>query len=187
MVVGNTAAWDLAKVLDFGLVKSLSPLDGGASLTSADQLTGTPLYMAPEAITDPVGADPRSDLYAVAAVGYYLLAGRHVFDGASVVEICAAHLHKAPPPIRERAGVDVPADLEALVLRGLAKSPSDRPPSAAAFREALLGCDVPRWTPEDARAWWRTHGERARRPADRGADVAYAPTVSVVVDRAARA
>jgi serine/threonine-protein kinase len=183
MVTGNTAAWDHVKVLDFGLVKSRAPLDGGASLSSPDQLTGTPLYMAPEAIAHPEDADARSDLYAVAALGYYVLSGRHVFAG-SAVELLAAHLHTAPRPPREVLGRDLPEDLEALLLRGLAKSPADRPQSAAAFREALLRCDVPPWTQADARAWWRTRGERALQRDERGARPAYPPTVSVVVERA---
>jgi serine/threonine protein kinase len=180
MVVGNTAAYDLVKVLDFGLVKSEAPLDGGASLTQRDQLTGTPLYMAPEAIAHPEAAEPRSDLYAAAAVGYFMLAGQHVFEGASVVELLAAHLHTTPVPVRERLGREVPTDLEALIMRGLAKSPADRPQSAAAFREALLRCEVAPWTQEDARAWWRTHGERALRHERPTVDLAYPPTVTVV-------
>jgi serine/threonine-protein kinase len=180
MVVGNTGAYDLVKVLDFGLVKSEAPLDGGASLTNVDQLTGTPLYMAPEAIAHPEAAEPRSDLYAAAAVGYFMLTGEHVFTGGSMVELLAAHLHTPPVPIRERLGRAVPADLEALIMRGLAKSPGDRPPSAAAFREALLRCDVPPWTQEDARGWWLTRGDRARRADERGRDLPYVPTVTVV-------
>ena len=180
MVVGNTAAYDLIKVLDFGLVKSEAPLDGGASLTQRDQLTGTPLYMAPEAIAHPDAAEPRSDLYAAAAVGYFMLAGKHVFEGASLVELLAAHLHSTPVPVRERLGREVPTDLEALIMRGLAKSPADRPPSAEAFREALLRCEVAPWTQEDARAWWRTRGERALRHERPTVDLAYPPTVTVV-------
>ncbi len=184
MVVGNTGLYDLVKVLDFGLVKSRAPLDGGASLTNVNLLTGTPLYMAPEAIARPDAAEPRSDLYAVAAVGYFMLSGQHVFEASSVAELLAAHLHAPPVPIRERLGAAVPPDLEALILRGLAKSPADRPPSAAAFREALLGCDVPRWTQEDARAWWRTRGERARRRDAPALELTHAPTVTVVGERA---
>jgi serine/threonine-protein kinase len=184
MVTGNTAAYDHVKVLDFGLVKRLGRHDGRISLTKTDQITGTPLYMAPEVISLPEAADARSDLYAVAAIGYFMLAGRHVFEAPSSIEQLADHLHSRPVPLRERLGPWFPADLDALILSGLAKSPSDRPPSAAAFREALLRCDVPQWTQEDARAWWRTRGERARRrePADRA--VAYPPTVTVVTDRA---
>jgi eukaryotic-like serine/threonine-protein kinase len=179
MVVGNTAAYDLVKVLDFGLVKSEAPLDGGASLTHHDRLTGTPRYMAPEAIAHPDAAGPRSDLYAAAAVGYFMLTGRHVFEGGSLVEVLTAHLRATPIPVHERLSREVPADLEALIMRGLAKSPADRPTSAAAFREALLRCQVVPWTEEDARAWWRTHGERARRLA-RPSDATYPPTVTVV-------
>jgi serine/threonine protein kinase len=183
MVVGTTGLYDLVKVLDFGLVKSRAPLDGGASLTNVNLLTGTPLYMAPEAIARPDAAEPRSDLYAVAAVGYLMLSGQHVFASSSVVELLDAHLHASPVPIRERLGASVPPDLEALILRGLAKSPADRPPSAAAFRAALLRCDVPRWRQEDARAWWQTRGERARRRGAPGLDLAHAPTVTVVNER----
>jgi serine/threonine-protein kinase len=185
MVIGNVAAYDLVKVLDFGLAKSLTRREGGTSLAVAAQLTGTPQYMAPEVIARPEIADARSDLYGVAALGYYMLSGHHVFDGGSAIELYAAHLHTPPRPVHERLGREVAPDLEALLLRGLAKSPADRPPSAAAFREALLRCDVPRWTEEDARAWWRTRGERARRREDRPAAAAFHPTVSVVVDRAA--
>jgi serine/threonine-protein kinase len=182
MVVGHTGAYDLVKVLDFGLVKSEAPLDGGASLTNVDQLTGTPLYMAPEAIAHAEAAEPRSDLYAAAAVGYFMLTGEHVFGGGSMVELLAAHLHQAPVAIRERLGRPVPPDLEALVMRGLAKSPADRPPSAAAFRDALLRCDLRPWTQEDARAWWVTRGDRARRRRVERPGLAEVPTVTVVRD-----
>jgi hypothetical protein len=184
MVVGNIGLYDLVKVLDFGLVKSRAPLDGGASLTKFNLLTGTPLYMAPEVISRPDAADSRSDLYAVAALGYFMLSARHVFAGSSVVELLAAHLNAPPVPIRKLLDTAVPPDLESLILRGLAKSPADRPPSAAAFREALLRCEVPRWTEEDARAWWRTHGERARRGDVPALDLTHAPTVTLVRERA---
>jgi serine/threonine-protein kinase len=179
MVVGNTAAYDLVKVLDFGLVKSDAPLDGGTSLTNVGQLTGTPRYMAPEAIARPHAAGPQSDLYAAAAVGYFMLAGQDVFERGSLVEVLAASLHATPVPVSQRLRRAVPPDLEALVMRGLAKSPGDRPTSAAAFREALLRCDVPPWTQADARAWWRTHGDRALRRERPGADPVHAPTVTV--------
>jgi serine/threonine-protein kinase len=178
-VVGHAAGFDLVKVLDFGLVKNLAPAGGETSLTRTDQMTGTPLYMAPEAIARPNAAGPQSDLYAVAALGYYLLTGRHVFEGESAVEICAAHLHAPPAPLHERLGREVPPDLESLILRGLAKAPDDRPPGAAAFREELLRCAVPRWSESDARAWWTAHGEGTRRRRAPRADLEYA-TITVV-------
>jgi serine/threonine-protein kinase len=112
-----------------------------------------------------------------------MLSGSHVFEGVSAVEILAAHLHAPPVPLRARLGREVHPALEALILRGLAKSPSDRPPSAAAFRAALLRCGVEPWTEEDARAWWRTRGERVGRREERPIDLAHAATVTVLRDR----
>jgi serine/threonine-protein kinase len=183
MVIGKTSAYDLVKVLDFGLVKSRAPADGGGSLTNANELAGTPLYMAPEVIAHPDAADPRSDLYAVAALGYYMLTGHHVFEGRSAIEIYAAHLHTAPVPLHERLGREVPPALEAVILRGLAKSPADRPASAAALREALLRAGAGAWSEDEARAWWRTRGERVRRREPRPRDRTFAPTVTVARDR----
>ncbi|MCC7539975.1 MAG: serine/threonine protein kinase [Deltaproteobacteria bacterium] len=186
MVVGHTAAYDLVKVLDFGLVKTVSTGEPGAAMRSTTEATiaGTPLYMAPEAITHPDSVDARADLYAVAALGYFMLTGSHVFGGRTVMEICAAHLNATPAPMRERLGRDVAPDLEALLRRGLAKTPDERPPSAAAFREALLACDVAPWTPQDARDWWLAAAREPRPSAPSPPqDPAYAPTISVASER----
>ena len=77
---------------------------GDASLTGANVITGTPLYLSPEAITSPDAVDARSDLYAVGGVAYYLLTGRYVFEGKTVVEVCGHQLHTAPTPPSERLG-----------------------------------------------------------------------------------
>ena len=87
---------DVPKVLDFGLVKELGSLDRALpSLTDADAITGTPHYMAPEALTDPDSVDHRVDLYALGAVGHFLLTGEHVFEGKTLVEVCGHHLPKS--------------------------------------------------------------------------------------------
>src|SRR6185295_5751391 len=78
----------LVKVFDFGLVKKI---DGGGeqiALTNVNAITGTPLYLAPESITQPDHVDARIDIYALGAVGYFLLTSKPPFDGRSVVEIC---------------------------------------------------------------------------------------------------
>lgn len=150
---------DFVKVLDFGLVKDVR---GGQNdkVTQTDVITGTPQYMAPEAIRDAAAVTTASDIYALGAVGYFLVTGQDVFEGKTVVEICAAHLHQAPAPPSER-GVAVPADLEALLLDCLAKSPADRPRDAREVRDRLEACaDAGRWTREDALAWWREHRPR---------------------------
>jgi serine/threonine-protein kinase len=158
---------DVAKVLDFGLAKHIG-VAGDATITAADAVIGTPLYLAPEAIRDPRSVDGRSDLYALAAVAYYLLSGAPPFCAGSIVEVCARHLHEPPAPLS-----DVPPDLGALLLRCLAKDRADRPQSASELREALLTCDIATWTERDARAWRDAHRDGA--PSSRAA---VASTVS---------
>ena len=153
---------DVVKVLDFGLVKVVGD-EGAAHLSRAGTLAGTPLYMAPEAITAPDTVDARADLYAVGAVGYYLLTGQHVFDGATLVEICARHLNDTPEPPSKRLGAAVPADLEAVILACLAKSPGDRPADAEELARRLVACaDAQGWTEELGHGWWASRGARVR-------------------------
>lgn len=148
---------DIAKVVDFGLVKPLTTGDGTMTMSSPAVLTGTPLYMSPDAMTAPEATDARGDLYALGAVGYFLLTGHPVFEAATVAEIIGHHLHTTPAPPSARAAQPVPADLDAVVLRCLNKAPDDRPDSARVLREALLACErVVPWTRDDAIAWWQT-------------------------------
>jgi serine/threonine-protein kinase len=157
---------DVVKLLDFGLVKELAVDDGEVKLTGASALTGTPQYMAPESIRTPERVDARTDLYALGAVGYFLLAGRDVFDGRSIVEVCSQHLHEKPAPLSAR-GVSVPAELEALVFACLEKDPALRPQSAAELRRRLEAClaagNIEPWDAAQADRWWQQHeGELAR-------------------------
>jgi serine/threonine-protein kinase len=145
---------DVAKVVDFGLVKDLER--GGAALSRADVVQGTPLYLSPEAITAPDRVDARGDLYALGAVGYYVLTGRHVFSGATLVEVCSHHLHTRPEPPSARLGRPVPPALEAILLACLEKDPGRRPASALALRDALRQVPgVAEWSEDDARVWWQ--------------------------------
>ena len=161
---------DVVKVLDFGLVKTVSD-DGDATASRTDAIVGTPTYMAPEAILTADRVDARSDVYAVGAVAYFLLTGCHVFGGATVVEVCAHHLHTQPEPPSARLAAPVPGDLEAIVMSCLAKSPEDRPMSAERLRGDLLACaDANGWSEEQRRDWWdqrrtRIHERRSLRPA----------------------
>lgn len=152
---------DVAKILDFGLVKVQNEPDA-ARLSRGGALTGTPLYLPPEAITSPETVDARSDLYSLGALAYFLLAGRPVFGGTTVVEVCLAHLQTAPRPLsKDRA--ELSAELDSAVLCCLAKDPAARYQSAAAFREALLACaEAPSWTTQRAEDWWQAHRARFR-------------------------
>ena len=118
---------DVAKVVDFGLVRNLEPDSGVARLTQSNVIQGTPLYLSPEAIRSPDAVDARSDLYGLGAVGYYLLTGTHVFGGATTVEACSHHIHSQPEPPSQRLGRPVPAALERLLLRCLEKDPGAAP------------------------------------------------------------
>jgi serine/threonine-protein kinase len=146
---------DVVKVLDFGLVKELKR--ESPQLTHENAITGTPLYMSPEALTSAESVDARSDLYALGAVAYYLLVGDHVFRGESILEVCSKHLLQAPEPPSARAGRALPPALEQLVLDCLEKKPEQRPPSARVFLERLSRARSEPWDAWQAEDWWRQH------------------------------
>ena len=127
--------------------------------TNTLSIKGTPHYLSPEAIQDPQGIDPTTDLYALGAVGYYLLAGRHVFDGKTIMEVCLHHLHTKPLPLSEVGASEVPEELEALIFACLEKDQSKRPKSGQELADALDRIDVASWTRADAEAWWDVFGE----------------------------
>ncbi len=148
--------FDFAKLLDFGLVKALDQRKE-SQLTTMGSMAGTPLYLSPEAIENPDDLDARSDLYAVGAVGYYLLTGTPVFDGRHVMEILQKHVTTAPEPPSQRLGRPVSEELEQLLLKCLAKNPADRPSSAGALADELTQCPAAvTWTKKDAQEWWTT-------------------------------
>jgi serine/threonine-protein kinase len=141
---------DTLKVMDFGLVHEI----GGEKVSRDGVLTGTPLFLAPEAILDVAGATAESDVYALGVTAYFLLAGRAPFEDGDLVEILSDHLVTPPPPL------DVgDVELVDLVMRCLAKEPAQRPPNARALLSALEACaNHGRWSADDARIWWAEHG-----------------------------
>jgi hypothetical protein len=149
---------DAVKVLDFGLAKNNA--GPSTAVTAQNVVLGTPLYICPEALKSGDLVEVRSDIYSLGAVAYYLLTAEPVFSGGSIVEVCAKHLHSVPVPPSERLGRAVPADLEAIVLRCLAKSPTDRFSSATELERALAACAAAGdWSAERAREWWQRHGD----------------------------
>ncbi|HWM88249.1 MAG TPA: protein kinase [Kofleriaceae bacterium] len=177
---------DVAKVVDFGLVKDLdSSSIVSVSVTAAHVITGTPLYLSPEAIRAPDQIDARSDLYALGAVGYFLLTAKPVFESNSVIELCGQHLHAEPVPPSLRLGRPLPEALSRVLLRCLAKQPADRPASAGELRAALLATGVEPWTEEEAGVWWQKHGAamRARRHAAAAPVEPHAATIAVDLRR----
>ena len=160
MLTQQGGAADVAKVVDFGLVKTIEDASD-PNRTAENAIIGTPQFLAPEAILDQEKDSPARDLYALGCVGYYLLTGLHAFEGASLVEVCAAHLTVEPEPPSKRLGTPIPQDLEALIMQLLAKDAESRPPSSSALCHRLEACKCfGSWTQTDAREWWQQHGPK---------------------------
>ena len=172
---------DIVKVVDFGLVKLLGGATDEPMTTQANAITGTPLYLAPEAITTPDEVDGRADIYALGAVGFYLLTGQHVFQGNTIVEVCSKHLLEPPTLPSLCTTRPIPEPLDQLILACLAKSPSERPASAAALKQALE--HVAEQAPHDraaAKLWWQERAPALR--SARPASASLPPDASMTID-----
>jgi serine/threonine-protein kinase len=166
---------DFVKVLDFGLVKDLGvaegapkegaaerPPSGDAALSQDGSLLGTPLYMAPEGMSDPLQVDARADIFALGAVGYFLLTGKSPFPGRTALEVFRMERLGPPPPLSRVAPHPVPVSLAETIGRCLAFRREDRPRSAEVLDAILEACAVdPPWKVENARSWWREWGPAA--------------------------
>ncbi len=178
---------DCVKVLDFGLVRDYRSGQGEhGPLTRQDTIEGTPWFMPPEAFDGSAHSDPRSDIYSVGALGYYLLTGGHyVFDGGSLTEIHAQQLSARPIPPSARAGLAISAELEQIILRCLAVAPENRPQSAKELRALLAATPFAlAWTPAERVAWWADYRSRPQ-PAPASGE-ASTPRQSVSIDIAGR-
>lgn len=145
---------DVVKLLDFGLVKPLVETNAG-KLTMEGTIAGTPLYMAPEQGMQMGVPDVRSDIYALGAVGYFLACGRPPFEAETAMKVLAAHIRDPLiPPSVVRPGL--PADLEAALVRCLAKRPEDRFANVEELEDWLAQCEAAdQWTAQQAGDWWR--------------------------------
>jgi serine/threonine protein kinase len=165
---------DLVKVLDFGVAKFLRD-EGGPNLTVPDAAVGTPRFMAPEQIGGSGVVDFRADIYALGGLLYFMLSGGHSpIEGSNVQNVWQRKLTEDPTPLHHYRS-DLPDDLEALIMKCLARDAARRPASAedlkklllAALEEArtisssLAGLRVPSTTavvpgPGDGSLWWKT-------------------------------
>ncbi len=145
--------YDVVKVLEYGLLEGTQ--SKATQSGQANFMAGTPLYMAPEVITDASHFSPASDLYALGCVGYFLLTGHNVFEAGSDGDVLAMQQHQDPVSPSERLGHAIPDDLEALLMSCLAKRLEQRPASALAMSAALVQCDsYGAWTAPLAKRWW---------------------------------
>ncbi|NNE43124.1 MAG: serine/threonine protein kinase, partial [Gemmatimonadetes bacterium] len=151
---------DFVKVLDFGLVKSeRTGDDADPRITHEGSVPGTPAYLYPEAVTGKSPVDPRSDIYSMGCVAYWLLTGDLVFPAKTPLAMLTEHASAEPVPPSRRSEFTIPEALDEVVLACLAKRPEDRPDGAADLSARLerITWEQP-WDNERARAWWNLHG-----------------------------
>ena len=150
---------DFIKVLDFGLVKDYAH-DGTdqTQLTREGITTGTPAYMSPETALGQGEVDARSDIYSLGCVAYWLLTGQLLFEAQASMTVILHHIQTPPVPPSERSELEIPEDLEKLVLSCLEKEPDKRPQTALELSRQLVACQVAEpWTQERAEQWWTLH------------------------------
>jgi serine/threonine-protein kinase len=139
MVCERGGEHDVVKLLDFGLVKAVGLARREETLTQEGAITGTPTYMSPEQAAGKDRLDGRSDIYSLGAVAYFLLTGSPPFPRDGVIEAIVAHLHEAVRPLTDLCP-QVPADLQAVVLRCLEKDPARRFADVNGLHQALANC-----------------------------------------------
>ena len=150
---------DVVKLLDFGLVKDLERAQT-RDITKQIKILGTPRYMAPERILNSGDVDARSDIYALGAVGYFLLTAKPLFGGENNLEISNQVLHTPAPRVSASAAEGIPEGLDTLIAACLEKNRERRPRTIDVVIEALdrLAAHVG-WTQADAEAWWAKYRE----------------------------
>ncbi len=170
MVTELGGAYDVAKLLDFGLVKPLSEnLSGDEELTQIGTVTGSPLFMSPEQAVGDVAIDERSDIYSLGAVAFFALTGRPPFENTSALKVMMAHASEKPIGLREAkekymeeyamgSREPISINIEEVVLKCLAKRPEDRYQSAREFADALLSLpESNQWNERLAQRWWESN------------------------------
>ncbi len=149
--------FDVAKVLDFGAVGGWAagvendPAAGGA-------IAGTPEYVAPEQAVAGRSIDSRADIYGFGALLHFMVTGAPPFERATPADVLLAHALQPVKSLRERVA-DLPADVEAVIVRCLAKRPEDRYPDARSVAAALRACScAAEWDAARAEGWWLENG-----------------------------
>jgi serine/threonine-protein kinase len=166
--------YDFIKLLDFGLARCVE--NTHSTGTVFPMVAGTPAFMAPESALNTQNADVRSDLYAVGAVGYWMLTGRLLFEeGLSDFETLMEHINNVPVPPSQKSETPIPPELDRIIMACLEKNPNDRPQTAAELMARLKAIPLAStWAPERAEHWWQAH-----RPATQGSLAPVQPAINV--------
>jgi serine/threonine-protein kinase len=144
-IVRGADALHCVKVLDFGISKAVGPAAAGqdAALTRTTAVLGSPLYMSPEQMAASRNVDARSDIWSMGIVLYELLTGSVPFNGVTLPEVCVKIASHPPPPLRA-IRPDIPAAVEAIVLRCLEKDRARRYADVSELALALVDFGPPR-------------------------------------------
>ncbi|MGH9367299.1 MAG: protein kinase domain-containing protein, partial [Thermoanaerobaculia bacterium] len=133
----------------------------GRQVTVAGIIAGTPGYMSPEMGLGSPDVDWRTDIYALACVGYWLLTGHRVFEGGSPMQVLMDHIQKSPDPPSRRIDAPIPPELDRVILSCLEKDPNNRPQTTQQLVLRLRAVPLTeRWSEERARRWWLENGSR---------------------------
>jgi serine/threonine-protein kinase len=146
--------YDVAKLLDFGLVRMQSTNVTEAGFTQSGLIFGTPAYMSPEQAAANKELDARSDIYSLGALAWFLSTGEPPFVRDSIVQTMIAHMNEDVPALRS-VRHDLPEDLAAIVQRCLAKDPNRRFSAITSLEQALTSCSsAGAWSQSEAATWW---------------------------------
>ncbi|MDA8743961.1 serine/threonine protein kinase [Rubripirellula amarantea] len=149
---------DWVVVFDYGLAKPLEP-DADVYQTTEAIWAGTPMYMAPERFREPGNMDPRSDIYSVGCVGYYLLAGRPPFIESDPESLFSLILSEQPIGIHIHRGEPIALEVANLISRCMAKNVDDRFASIAELGRMIDQLRIDHeWSADQAKIWWSHHG-----------------------------
>jgi len=146
--------YDVAKLLDFGLVKSIMPDSESVKLTLDGAVVGSPLYAAPETTIGDDEPDERSDIYSLGSTAYFLLTGKPPFTGKKPLKVIIAHVNETPA-LPTTHNPEIPEKLEQVLMKCLEKSPADRFANVDELGAALIAAvDESAWTQARAVEWW---------------------------------
>ncbi|HYX39416.1 MAG TPA: serine/threonine-protein kinase [Oligoflexus sp.] len=160
MVCRIGGEYDVVKVVDFGLVKSIKNLLPSETLDLLpNALRGTPAYIAPELLAQPLAANARSDIYSVGVLAYKMFSGRNLFEVSSEAGLLYDILYTNPCDLAQLRP-DLPDSLVKLVMRCIHKNPQIRPAGMDVLGLELAAVEHrPAWCQADAKQWWGLRDE----------------------------
>jgi len=181
MLCRRGGEYDTVKVLDFGLARNLGTT-GSNRVTETQLLIGTPLYIAPERIVDPACMDPRSDIYSLGILAYFLLTGREPFDAADSIDALAQTINRTARRPSEQSPGPIPEVLDRLIRDCHSRAITDRPESMDVVLSRLHDVHlVEPWDAEQAASWWSRHRAEVTTTMEKMANVKDEQTTATLV------